>query len=171
MGDRCPPQEKNIPFCKHLCVSQPTLKLGGKGDVIIIERSTLDPKFFFRSIQQHQKTHHFQRECFFLAGWSHSNHFSSKTESLSFNSPTKQSMRQRLSTFLTRQTTKWYQWAKQFHQRDRRPQWNTLLECWCCIYVAQHLSWNKQSILARASAPEEIEKRTDAPPKIHLEIR
>ena len=111
------------------------------------------------------------RSVFFLRGGSHSNHFSSKTESLSFNSPSKQSMRQRLSTFLTRQTTKQNQLAKQFHQRDRRPQWNTLLECWCCIYVAQHLSWNKQSILARASAPEEMEKHTDAPPKIHVEIR
>ena len=121
-------------------------------------------------VQQSSSSRHHE-ECFFLAGWSHSNHFSSKTESLSFNSPSKQSTRQRLSTFLTRQTTKQNQLAKQFHQRERRPQWNTLLECWCCIYVAQHLSWNKQSILARASAPEEMEKHTDAPPKIHVEIR
>ena len=47
-------------------------------------------------VQQSSSSRHHE-ECFFLAGWSHSNHFSSKTESLSFNSPSKQSMRQRLS--------------------------------------------------------------------------
>ena len=33
------------------------------------------------------------------------------------------------------------------------------------------LEKKKTNILARASAPEEMEKHTDAPPKIHLEIQ
>ena len=94
---------KNTPFCEHLCVSQPTLKLGGKGDVIIIERNTMDPKFFFRSIQQHQKTHHFQRECFFLAGWSLKFTFHQKLKiAIRFARRTKHVRCQHLLTFIQR---------------------------------------------------------------------